>query len=152
MQVRKTANEYYLVAAGLPDPDLLPLAHDRAAAIAGFGFAMINIMSVINLQLRDARQPGLAQALRGAQFTVQVTRLECDRHLRLVVSGIWRLLIRPRIPLPVFPRHLAPAWIEWGHQLDRLPLKSRAPQKVHFFLFPIGGHRLRVCHRWRYRP
>jgi len=39
-QVRKTANEYYLVAAGLPDPNLLPNCHDRAAAIAGFGFAM----------------------------------------------------------------------------------------------------------------
>ena len=45
-QVRKTANEYYLVAAGLPNPKILPNGEDRAVGIAGFGFAMINIMNV----------------------------------------------------------------------------------------------------------
>jgi hypothetical protein len=64
--VRKTANEYYLVAAGLPDPNLLPSAHDRAAAIAGFGFAMLNVMSVVNLELRNKQGSG-------AEFTVQVS-------------------------------------------------------------------------------
>jgi len=64
-QVRKTANEQYLVAAGLPDPTRLPDPHDRAAAAAGFGFAIINVMSVVNLELR-------AEAPRAPQLTVQV--------------------------------------------------------------------------------
>ena len=34
-KVRKTANESYLAAAGLPDPDLLPSETDRACGIAG---------------------------------------------------------------------------------------------------------------------
>ena len=33
--MRKTANESYLAAAGLPDPDLLPSETDRACGIAG---------------------------------------------------------------------------------------------------------------------
>ena len=69
-KVRKTANEYYLVAAGLPDVNLLPLAQDRACAIAGFGFAMVNIMSVINLELRSAR--GFRDVLKGGEFSIQV--------------------------------------------------------------------------------
>ncbi|EOD36468.1 hypothetical protein EMIHUDRAFT_362391 [Emiliania huxleyi CCMP1516] len=89
--VRKTANEQYLVAAGLPDPTRLPDPHDRAAAAArvpaaptpprhtvsggdrlsclrragaqaGFGFAIINVMTV---ELR-------AEAPRAPQLTVQV--------------------------------------------------------------------------------
>mmetsp|Transcript_20240 Transcript_20240/g.65056 ORF Transcript_20240/g.65056 Transcript_20240/m.65056 type:complete len:408 (-) Transcript_20240:312-1535(-) len=64
-KVRKTANEQYLVAAGLPDPTRLPDPHDRAAAAAGFGFAIINVMSVVNLELR-------AEAPRAPQLTVQV--------------------------------------------------------------------------------
>lgn len=50
-KVRKTANEYYLVAAGLPNPQILPSPEDRARGIAGFGFAMMNIMNIINLEL-----------------------------------------------------------------------------------------------------
>ena len=57
-KVRKTANEYYLVAAGLPDPNMLPSPEDRACGIAGFGFAMINIMSYINLH-PDLRPYGI---------------------------------------------------------------------------------------------
>ena len=52
-KVRKTANEYYLVAAGLPNTELLPSAEQRAAGIAGFGFAMINIMNILNIELAD---------------------------------------------------------------------------------------------------
>ena len=37
-KVRKTCNEMYLVAAGLPDPTLLPTAQHRACGIAGFAF------------------------------------------------------------------------------------------------------------------
>ena len=50
-KVRKTANEYYLVAAGLPDQGLLPNAADRACAIAGFGFALLNLAPLIALEL-----------------------------------------------------------------------------------------------------
>ena len=50
-KVRKTANEYYLVAAGLPNPGLLPSAADRAIGIASFGFAIINMIDFINLEL-----------------------------------------------------------------------------------------------------
>ena len=50
-KVRKTANEYYLVAAGLPDPTMLPNAHDRACAIAGFGFALLNVSPLLSLEL-----------------------------------------------------------------------------------------------------
>ena len=51
-KVRKTANEYYLVAAGLPDPKLLPTAQDRACGIAAFAFAIIGCMDVLNVELR----------------------------------------------------------------------------------------------------
>ena len=61
-KVRKTANEYYLVAAGLPNPKLLPTGEDRACGIAGFGFAMINIMNMLNIELEKF----------GIHFTVQV--------------------------------------------------------------------------------
>jgi len=61
-KVRKTANEYYLVAAGLPNPRILPSAGDRACGIASFGFAMINMMNIINLEL----------ARYGITFTCQV--------------------------------------------------------------------------------
>ena len=50
-KVRKTANEYYLVAAGLPDPTLLPDPQDRACAIAGFGFALLNAVPLLAVEL-----------------------------------------------------------------------------------------------------
>ena len=50
-KVRKTANEYYLVAAGLPDPTMLPNPRDRAAAIAGYGFALLNVVPLIAIEL-----------------------------------------------------------------------------------------------------
>ena len=61
-KVRKTANEYYLAAAGLPDPTRLPSPEDRAAGIAAYAFAMISIMHVVNLEL----------ARYGIHFGVQV--------------------------------------------------------------------------------
>ena len=60
--MRKTANEYYLVAAGLPDPRLLPTPEDRAVCIAGFAFAIIGAMDVLNMELRP----------QGISFTLQV--------------------------------------------------------------------------------
>ena len=65
-KVRKTANESYLAAAGLPDPALLPSETDRACGIAGFGFALINIMEVVNLEIRNLGLP------EGLNLSVQV--------------------------------------------------------------------------------
>jgi class 3 adenylate cyclase len=61
-KVRKTANEYYLVAAGLPNPEILPTAEDRACGIAAYGFAMITIMHILNLELKK----------HGVAFSVQI--------------------------------------------------------------------------------
>jgi len=66
-KVRKTANEYYLVAAGLPDPALLPSPHDRACAIAGFGFALLNVAPLITLELERMGFP-----VRDVEITLQV--------------------------------------------------------------------------------
>ena len=52
-KVRKTANEYYLAAAGLPDQELLPTPEARACGLASYGFAIINVMDGINLELRN---------------------------------------------------------------------------------------------------
>lgn len=62
-KVRKTANEYYLVAAGLPNPFLLPTAKDRAVGIASFGFAMIMAINVLNIEFRKF----------GIEFQLQVS-------------------------------------------------------------------------------
>jgi len=72
-KVRKTANEYYLVAAGLPDPDTLPSAEDRAYGIAGYAFAMINIMNIINLELKPY----------GIEFSCQ-----CGIHSGSAIAGV----------------------------------------------------------------
>jgi class 3 adenylate cyclase len=72
-KVRKTANEYYLVAAGLPNTKLLPSTEDRAIGIAGFGFAMINIMHIVNLELEQY----------GINFTCQV-----GIHTGSAIAGI----------------------------------------------------------------
>ena len=61
-KVRKTANEYYLVAAGLPNPRILPTPEDRACGMASYAFAMLAIMDILNLEL----------AAYGIHFTVQV--------------------------------------------------------------------------------
>ena len=50
-RVRKTVNESYMVAAGLPDPSLLQTPAERALGIAGLGFAMLHVMDVVNAQL-----------------------------------------------------------------------------------------------------
>jgi hypothetical protein len=60
-KVRKTANEYYLAATGLPNPQLLPTPEDRACAIAAYGFAMIAVMHMVNFELQRF----------GVSFTVQ---------------------------------------------------------------------------------
>ena len=66
LQVRKTANEFYLAAAGLPDPELLPHPTDRACGLASFGFAIINVMDNVNLELQRL---GISN-----RFTVQAAR------------------------------------------------------------------------------
>ena len=50
-RVRKTVNESYMVAAGLPDPTLLRSPVDRALATAGFGLALCGVMDVLNAQM-----------------------------------------------------------------------------------------------------
>lgn len=69
--MRKTANEYYLAAAGLPDPLLLPRPTDRAVGLAAYGFAIINVMDNVNLELQRL---GIAMS-----FTVQAAAIEWQR-------------------------------------------------------------------------
>ncbi|KAL3920542.1 MAG: hypothetical protein SGPRY_005214, partial [Prymnesium sp.] len=40
-----------LGGAGLPDPDLLPQPTDRAVGLASYGFAIINVMDNVNLEI-----------------------------------------------------------------------------------------------------
>ena len=47
-KVRKTVNEYYMVAAGLPDPTLLEEAGARACACAALAHSMVQMMDIIN--------------------------------------------------------------------------------------------------------
>ena len=47
-KVRKTVNEYYMVAAGLPDPMSLPNVKERALAMVALAFSMVHVMDVIN--------------------------------------------------------------------------------------------------------
>ena len=47
-KIRKTVNEYYMVGAGLPDPDVLVGARERALAITALAFSMVHVMDVIN--------------------------------------------------------------------------------------------------------
>lgn len=75
-KVRKTANEYYLVAAGLPDPTLLPNPQDRACAIAGFGFALLNAV------------PLLAVELERMGFDVTSLSLQVGLHSGGAIAGI----------------------------------------------------------------
>ena len=51
-KVRKTVNESYMVAAGLPDRDLIADGKERALAMAALAFSMVHVMDVINSQLR----------------------------------------------------------------------------------------------------
>ena len=47
-KIRKTVNEYYMVGAGLPDPEVLVGARERALAITALAFSMVHVMDVIN--------------------------------------------------------------------------------------------------------
>lgn len=49
-KVRKTVNEYYMVAAGLPDPDVLPGESERALALCALAFSMVTVMDIINTE------------------------------------------------------------------------------------------------------
>jgi len=49
-KVRKTVNDYYMVAAGLPDPELLSSPEQRAHGICGLATAMLHIMDVVNAE------------------------------------------------------------------------------------------------------
>ena len=72
-KMRKTANEFYLVAAGLPDPRPLPTPEDRACGIAAYAFAILGCMDVLNVELRPL----------GIQFTLQV-----GLHSGSAIAGI----------------------------------------------------------------
>ena len=50
--MRKTVNESYMVAAGLPDRELIADGKERALAMAALAFSMVHVMDVINSQLR----------------------------------------------------------------------------------------------------
>ena len=52
-KVRKTVNEYYMTAAGLPDRKLIGGEQERAKATAALAFAMVHIMDVINMELQQ---------------------------------------------------------------------------------------------------
>ena len=54
-KVRKTVNEYYMVAAGLPNPEVLPDPKERALAIVALAFAMVHVMDILNSEavMRD---------------------------------------------------------------------------------------------------
>ena len=54
-RVRKTVNESYMVAAGLPDPDLLRSPKERALGVASLAFAMLHVMDVLNAQIRESQ-------------------------------------------------------------------------------------------------
>eukprot|EP00966_Prymnesium_polylepis_P251894 5823585-Prymnesium_polylepis.1 len=47
-KIRKTVNEYYMVAAGLPDPLRIEDPKERALAISALAFSMLHVMDVIN--------------------------------------------------------------------------------------------------------
>jgi len=55
-KVRKTVNESYMVAAGLPDPELLGSPQQRALGTCALAVAMVHVMDVVNA----ARPPGSA--------------------------------------------------------------------------------------------
>ena len=52
-KVRKTVNEYYMTAAGLPDRELIGGEQERAKATAALAFGMVNIMDIINMELQQ---------------------------------------------------------------------------------------------------
>ena len=52
-KVRKTVNEYYMTAAGLPDRELIGGEQERAKATAALAFAMVHIMDIINMELQQ---------------------------------------------------------------------------------------------------
>ena len=52
-KVRKTVNEYYMVAAGLPDRTLIDGRKDRALAIAALSFSMVHVMDIVNTELSE---------------------------------------------------------------------------------------------------
>ena len=68
-KVRKTVNEQYMVAAGLPDTELLKTPQQRALGIASLAFAMLHVMDVVNAQReanRGLREPAAHAILRVA--------------------------------------------------------------------------------------
>ena len=58
-KVRKTVNEYYMVAAGLPDRTLIDGRKDRALAIAALSFSMVHVMDIVNTELSEMGFPHL---------------------------------------------------------------------------------------------
>ena len=90
-KVRKTANEYYLAAAGLPNPHLLPTAEDRACGMAAFGFALLNIMHRLNLELSHfdvafSLQVGCASL---AVVTFEVENATCYQRDTMLCARRW---------------------------------------------------------------
>jgi hypothetical protein len=65
-RVRKTVNESYMVAAGLPCSTLLRSPVDRALATAGFGLALCGVMDVLNAQMAQRMAGGKGGKRRAA--------------------------------------------------------------------------------------
>ena len=74
-KVRKTVNEYYMVAAGLPDPEVLVGARERALAITALAFSMVHVMDILNSE----------QLLRELGVTLQA---QVGIHSGSAIAGI----------------------------------------------------------------
>ena len=89
-RVRKTVNESYMVAAGLPDPTLLRSPVDRALATAGFGLALCGVMDVLNAQMaqRMGRRGGKHGASRGGGGAPPMLAVQVGINSGSAIAGV----------------------------------------------------------------
>ena len=89
-RVRKTVNESYMVAAGLPDPTLLRSPVDRALATAGFGLALCGVMDVLNAQMaqRMGGRGGKHGASRGAGGAPPMLAVQVGINSGSAIAGV----------------------------------------------------------------
>lgn len=89
-RVRKTVNESYMVAAGLPDPALLCSPVDRALATAGFGLALCGVMDVLNAQMvqRMGGRGGKHGASRGGGGAPPMLAVQVGINSGSAIAGV----------------------------------------------------------------
>ena len=89
-RVRKTVNESYMVAAGLPDPTLLRSPVDRALATAGFGLALCGVMDVLNAQMaqRMGGRGGKHGASRGGGGAPPMLAVQVGINSGSAIAGV----------------------------------------------------------------